>query len=172
MRFRKAITGKAHNLLPDIFDKVLRIMTLVHALVKARLKLVELAVSPPVGDGAPEFLDGWGKPISFLRWPAGFVSELQPLDISTGNRNPDKDHDPFDPLRVHKEAYRLVPLIYSAGPDGVFDIRPAQDFVMGLNPYVDTDSGAGNQFIGDQRDGGGDGENWHDNIHNHLLDVK
>ncbi len=27
-------------------------------------------------DGFKEFLDGWGRPISFLRWPAGFPSEL------------------------------------------------------------------------------------------------
>jgi hypothetical protein len=29
------------------------------------------------GDGLPEFIDGWGKPIKFVRWPAGFTSELQ-----------------------------------------------------------------------------------------------
>ncbi len=30
------------------------------------------------GDGAKEFLDGWGRPIKFVRWPAGFqFSELQ-----------------------------------------------------------------------------------------------
>ncbi len=30
------------------------------------------------GDGFPEFVDAWGRPIQFLRWPAGFqFSELQ-----------------------------------------------------------------------------------------------
>jgi hypothetical protein len=28
------------------------------------------------GDGFPEFVDGWGRPIKFLRWAPGFVSEL------------------------------------------------------------------------------------------------
>jgi len=27
-------------------------------------------------DGFPEFVDGWGRPIKFLRWPAGFLSDL------------------------------------------------------------------------------------------------
>ena len=27
-------------------------------------------------DGMPEFVDGWGNPIQFIRWPAGFLSEL------------------------------------------------------------------------------------------------
>jgi hypothetical protein len=26
------------------------------------------------GDGMPEILDAWGRPIAFLRWPAGFVA--------------------------------------------------------------------------------------------------
>ncbi|MEM1305264.1 MAG: hypothetical protein AAGG46_10225, partial [Planctomycetota bacterium] len=29
------------------------------------------------GDGAPEFLDGWGNPIQFLRWAPGFQSPAQ-----------------------------------------------------------------------------------------------
>lgn len=28
-------------------------------------------------DGFPEFVDGWGRPIMFLRWPVGFASDLQ-----------------------------------------------------------------------------------------------
>ncbi len=37
------------------------------------------------GDGLSEFLDGWGKPIQFLRWPAGFqLSDLQVLLRGTG----------------------------------------------------------------------------------------
>ncbi len=36
-----------------------------------------------VGDtnsnGLPEFLDAWGTPIYFTRWPAGFISDLQPM---------------------------------------------------------------------------------------------
>ena len=27
-------------------------------------------------DGAPEFIDGWGNPIGWIRWPAGVVSDF------------------------------------------------------------------------------------------------
>jgi prepilin-type N-terminal cleavage/methylation domain-containing protein len=77
-------------------------------------------------DNAPEFLDGWGKPIRFVRWPTGFTSSLaadsfiQPRDAAI---NP----DPFDPQRVSRTVrypsnaqndFGVTPLIYSAGPDG------------------------------------------------------
>jgi prepilin-type N-terminal cleavage/methylation domain-containing protein len=77
-------------------------------------------------DNAPEFLDGWGKPIRFVRWPTGFMSSpasdsfIQPRDAAI---NP----DPFDPQRVSRPVrypsnaqndFGVTPLIYSAGPDG------------------------------------------------------
>lgn len=71
-------------------------------------------------DGAMEFWDAWGRPIGFIRWPAGFPSPLQARNAGT---NP----DPFDPFRVTplieyppgitQRDYLTVPLIYSAGPD-------------------------------------------------------
>lgn len=104
-------------------------------------------------DGAPEFIDGWGEPIKWIRWPSGLVSDLQPIDAN-GNRA----SDPLDPFRrdrqlagnaeqspsisvypprlatavndniryrykltvgpPNRSAFRLVPLVYSAGPDG------------------------------------------------------
>jgi len=67
-------------------------------------------------DGAKEFWDGWGRPIAFMRWAPGFteysiIQHTQP-------------HDPLDPYRVDTQstttaqAYALIPLIYSSGPDG------------------------------------------------------
>lgn len=85
-------------------------------------------------DGWLEFHDGWGRPISFLRWAPGFVSELQPLKTNANGiplRQPEDDPDPLDYLRVTVSpnsevtpsrvgnGYRLVPLIYSSGPDGL-----------------------------------------------------
>lgn len=72
-------------------------------------------------DGAPEFHDGWGRPIAFIRWPAGFMSPVQQPDATV---NP----DPFDPMLVTGTCvsppgtppapdYGLIPLIYSPGPD-------------------------------------------------------
>ena len=73
------------------------------------------------GDGMPEILDGWGNPIEFLRWAPGHLSEMQSGD-------PTNDSDPFDPLRVDtRPVYRLVPLVYSAGRDGILDIGSDYD---------------------------------------------
>ena len=58
------------------------------------------------GDGAKEFLDGWGRPVMFIRWPAGFTSPF--IDTS--------QPDPLDVMRVTGD-WAMVPLIYSAGPD-------------------------------------------------------
>lgn len=58
------------------------------------------------GDSAPEFLDGWGRPIRFIRWPAAFTSPL--MDVQT--------RDPLDHARVTGD-WALVPLIVSGGAD-------------------------------------------------------
>jgi hypothetical protein len=62
------------------------------------------------GDGAPEFLDGWGRPILWLRWPAGFVSSLQSAKIDPNKGVPVrpvlKEHDPNDPFRRDQAGVR------------------------------------------------------------------
>jgi hypothetical protein len=91
-------------------------------------------------DGAPEFLDGWGRPIHFVRWPAGFISDMQSVVAPSGLVSIDRvgdqegDHDPIDPFGVDDTAYRLVPLIYSAGPDG-------ETLQISGDQYVDYPSG-------------------------------
>ncbi|MGD9648702.1 MAG: type II secretion system protein [Pirellulales bacterium] len=90
-------------------------------------------------DGMPEFVDAWGTPIEWIRWPAGFYSELQPVNPLTGEHDPALFPDPFDPRGVDRIAkgsleaaavgdsasnpraprgYAIFPLIVSAGPDG------------------------------------------------------
>jgi hypothetical protein len=89
-------------------------------------------------DGMPELLDGWGNPIEFIRWAPGFVSDLQPLNPTTGLPDPLDNHDAFDPLKLQTSlpspknqpplasgetappawGFNLVPLLVSPGPDG------------------------------------------------------
>lgn len=61
------------------------------------------------GDGAPEFHDGWGRPIAFIRWPSGYPGFSQTTP------------DPFDPMGVSGAGqgrdWAVTPLIYSPGPD-------------------------------------------------------
>jgi len=70
-------------------------------------------------DTAPEFLDGWGQPIRFRRWPIGFA-------LVTGQP---PAPDPFDPLRITALANppsgdpESFPLIFSCGPDDALEPR-------------------------------------------------
>lgn len=149
------------------------------------------------GDGAEEFLDGWGRPIFFIRWPAGFVAAS---DLMTGDAN--ADHDPFDYFRRDAEdaitpsvpndpvfdifedhigivrtrnqtdevsAYRLMPLVYSNGNDGSAGIvQLGPDVGNSLDPYQRY------PVDGDPNSprlvGAYRSEEALDNIHNHLLD--
>ena len=76
-------------------------------------------------DGLLEFLDAWGRPISWIRWPAGYPGDLVRY----------ADSDAMDPVKTDWR-YRvltpaiptdwhprtLVPLIISSGPDGEFGV--------------------------------------------------
>ena len=70
----------------------------------------------PIGNGLKEFVDAWGRPICFKRWPVGFASPLQPVNGLLSSID----------QRVSKDGHRLLPLIYSAGPDRQFDLEDYQ----------------------------------------------
>jgi prepilin-type N-terminal cleavage/methylation domain-containing protein len=130
--------------------------------------------------GLSYFVDGWGRPIYFLRWAPAYVSPLQPSSTT--------QHDPFDPMNVeplkYQPTYPLYPLIYSAGPDGVFDLKagPAgtpmhyrdinnDPFYTGNNIplYTMNPTYAVKTLIG-QGDADGDGNDQSiDNITNHDI---
>jgi prepilin-type N-terminal cleavage/methylation domain-containing protein len=168
------------------------VITLATGEGEARSLFGESTIGDTDGDGAKEFLDGWDQPINFLRWAPGFDSQIQ-LDASelaamsqsvrvTAITN---DHDPFDMFRVDTNAYRLVPLIFSAGGDETFGIRLVKEHVAlrGLErvkPRAQLDPnnwrailpyGLSEPENGDRVFAGIDsGENAStDNIHNHLL---
>src|SRR5690606_827021 len=97
---------------------------------EARGLFAENQIGDVDGDGAPEFLDGWGRPINFLRWAPGFESDqqlnanrLEAQGIDAWIDLADRNHDPFDLYRADPLAYALTPLIFSAGPDGEYGIR-------------------------------------------------
>ena len=78
-------------------------------------------------DGFGMFVDGWGKPIAWLRWAPGASGDLLPGGFSEiQTADPVNHHDPFDPHSFdgppdiptlngapYKGAFRLVPLIVS-----------------------------------------------------------
>jgi prepilin-type N-terminal cleavage/methylation domain-containing protein len=95
-------------------------------------------------NGAPEFIDGWGNPIRFLRWAPAFVSRYQPAGTAT------MSHDAFDPGGRDPLAVKtLFPLVFSCGPDEQPDImcRDAEGQFsyprVAFDPYFVTRSPTG-----------------------------
>jgi hypothetical protein len=96
-------------------------------------------VARPTEDNLPVFVDGWGNPIKWLRWAPGFdQSPIQPAivpidDPSSRLKAAAKLPDPINPRRAVRQGtltspyttelgWMLIPLVYSAGPDGIYDI--------------------------------------------------
>ncbi len=91
-------------------------------------------------DGLKEFLDAWGNPIRWIRWPAG-ANTVTPMNPDPLNPTGSTSTDPFDPtfadvgfdlaneLPANSGLYPfapgdgLRPMVISAGPDGRFGIR-------------------------------------------------
>jgi len=183
----------------------------------ARELFGETDVGDADGDGLPEFVDGWGNPIKWLRWAPGFNdSDVQPnimppyrmeegaawedADIvARGHEAAETDHDPFDTRRVDMSpdatdpdepprGWRLVPLIYSAGPDGIYDISTGgKNYVFTGYPHVFRDTSSSPPalkgiYVGLPVDspntsvtatGPANGSFDHyDNIHNHRIEAR
>lgn len=121
-------------------------------------------------DACPEFLDGWGRPIYFLRWAPGFSNwkgvanppaQVGYSEIQTGN--PTEDHDPFDTSFVDAFAFELIPLIYSSGAND----DPQID--MGYNYTYDGTMFSRTEFMSI---GTPQSESAAGNITNHNIDIR
>ncbi len=149
-------------------------------------------------DNHPEFIDAWGNPIWWIRWPSSFDSPYNAYGAA----------DAMDPLHTdwrwmdaafENKPWTLVPLIISSGPDGVFDIKfegasspiiyATQRWVRATDspahsagpipyyfpdPFVDAYANNGQLVktgLGSVLDQDGDGttDGAADNIHNHNL---
>jgi prepilin-type N-terminal cleavage/methylation domain-containing protein len=101
------------------------------------------------GDGLKEFHDAWGHPIRWHRWPAGWAlregAEWQQPEPYSSNTD-------FSTLGPY-------PLIFSAGPDGIFGVNPGEeadgtiyrygiDVFGNLNPWT-ADEGIPPRKIGE-----------------------
>ncbi|MGQ9576009.1 MAG: type II secretion system protein [Thermoguttaceae bacterium] len=133
----------------------------------ARAQFAQDEIGDTDGDGFPEFLDAWGRPIFFLRWAPGFdQSDLQWNVFTPEDRQraAAEDHDPFDARKVDPSAWRLVPLIYSAGRDGEYGV--AVDDVSA--PYVWSND----TYTRENLMGMPTAETCFDNIHNHRIEAQ
>jgi type II secretory pathway pseudopilin PulG len=130
------------------------------------------------GDGMREILDGWGRPIEFLRWAPGYTTENGMLTMQTSS--PGLVPDPFDPIRLDPAAFSLRPLIFSGGRDKSLDIVtdnypvPPQLFHHYCPPSTNENWPrpfaplAIGVLIGTPQDTDSDGPEWADNITNHY----
>ncbi len=86
-------------------------------------------------DGMPEIVDSWGTPIGFIRWPVDYVDssnftltddELDPFKVDFGfvaaNAPPISNVLPSGST-TRTAPFSMRPLVVSAGPDRVFDLR-------------------------------------------------
>ncbi|HWB11615.1 MAG TPA: type II secretion system protein [Pirellulales bacterium] len=130
------------------------------------------------GDGMPEIQDAFNAgtfnpppagspyiqhnmPIAFVRWPAGFISDLQPgptLAQYGNTLSPASSwsytyeyaaarHDIYDPLRIDPRAFTITPLVFSAGADGVYDIwehNALPNLFASNDPYFTDNTPASN----------------------------
>jgi prepilin-type N-terminal cleavage/methylation domain-containing protein len=165
-------------------------------------------------DGMYEILDPWGTPIMWLRWAPGYSrydandpmlagkiaapAPLPSIVVDTiqypdGSTRP----DPFDPLKADPRfnngmangflPFKLSPLIFSAGPDRVYDIYTDDQVPFHYNPMARTPAdpadrpsdpyhvmvmNGANTWIGTPVDYDGDGLQHGDNISNHGLAVE
>lgn len=171
-------------------------LTIMNACAESEPRAIfqEREIGDTDGDGALEFLDAWGKPISWLRWAPGFESDAQlnandllELPVDEKQNAVNGDHDDLDVFRVDSMAFRLQPLIYSNGSDGDVGLwdpdeyvawvglpqpydSPAQ-VVIPLRPLVvhgTADVGGPGNFLGTVMDR----SEATDNIHSHLIGTR
>ena len=92
-------------------------------------------------DNMLEFIDAWGKPIQWIRWPAGLEGGASPFDLDdpfvSNVVGSETSKDPLDPLSsdlyfdrdfqpknvLLRPGAGLFPLVYSLGPDGLSGVR-------------------------------------------------
>ncbi|MDO5309075.1 MAG: type II secretion system protein [Planctomycetia bacterium] len=116
-------------------------LVITNADPEARLAFTDREIADTDGNGLFEFVDGWGRPICWMRWAPGLTrSDRQPQSYGSGATIDKEDADPFDPLgfldnwrqssgdyyalngREMPAGWFLVPYVFSAGPDGKYGL--------------------------------------------------
>lgn len=98
----------------------------------------EISIGDTDGDGLNEFVDAWGTPIRWIRWPSGFQQDPPLPDPPPSPRPPPRyradatlidpeQQDSIDRMRLIPDDFAITPLIYSAGPDKQYDISIGHD---------------------------------------------
>ncbi len=165
-------------------------LIVTHADPESRSMFTEREVADTDGNGLYEFVDGWGRPICWLRWAPGLESSDRQATAdlaANGFRNdgtgldPKLDADPFNPLQLEftdngqtTPGWFLVPYIFSAGPDGEYGLIPPPTGSVPVAEMNDPFTTALAEWFANSAVnnavGAPDGTETHkDNINNHTL---
>ncbi|MBR4832866.1 MAG: type II secretion system protein [Thermoguttaceae bacterium] len=156
--------------LGDNYNAELLYLVVTNADPEARAGFSDRDVADTDGNGLLEFVDGWGRPICWMRWAPGLESSDRQPALPLDPANAELDADPFDPLGVGN-GWFLVPYVFSAGPDGEYGlIAPTATDVVEMNdPFTSTLVNWANGDY-DLIPGCPNGDKTHkDNIDNHTL---
>lgn len=126
---------------------------IVMGLPEAESAFSSMEIGDTNGNGRNEFVDGWGNPIYFIRWPAGHCNGT---NYAISKIQSGSDPNPFDPENSGNSNYAVFPLIFSAGSDRDPGINISQ--VSGSTPCGNTSAGRVT-----------DASAYYDNITNHNL---
>lgn len=153
----------------DNYNAELLYLVVTNADPESRAAFSDRDVADTDGNGLLEFVDGWGRPIWWMRWAPGLESSDRQPVLPLDPANAELDADPFDPLGVG-DGWFLVPYVFSAGPDGEPGLMaPTAASVEAMNNPFDVNSNLdfdNNAFY----PGAPDGSKTHkDNIDNHTL---
>ena len=160
-QYYNLVNGKSGRSLPSVNYLPSKLLNMIVTVGNAAGR--EAFAQDEIGtdsDGWPMFVDGWGKPIAWLRWAPGFISPYS--NIQSGN--PVTDHDPFDPALTQPEAFHLVPLVYSGGSDQALGLDMLQGVTDSGDPFATPLKHLGAPIIGNNQ--------CFDNIDNHHIDQR
>ena len=127
----------------DVLNAELLYLVVTNADPEARSVFSDKDIADTNGNGLFEFVDGWGRPICWMRWAPGLeTSDRQPRCYLDDEEVGPDDADLLDPLGIiqgvidagmsytidgvstddYKPGWFLVPYVYSAGSDGKYGL--------------------------------------------------
>ena len=136
---------------------------IVMGIPEAESAFTSMEVQDMDGNGLNDFVDGWGTPIFFVRWPAGHYNGNNGAISKIQNGT---DRNPFDPQGwiLPTTRSRLSSDFFQPGPD-----RCAEPSIASGNyPCASSNAGSpgGGSSSGDSQ---GEAGEYYDNITNHNL---
>lgn len=153
---RRLVAAKNNgNRNKDDFPSAEILYQIVMDMPEAESAFTSMEIADTDGNGLNEFVDGWGTPIYFIRWPKGHYDGNNGAISKIQNGN---DPDPFDPQKVG-DWTAVFPLIFSCGPDRSRGIILNSDNSNAGSPGGGSSSG----------DSAGASGEYYDNITNHNL---